>query len=304
MITVLYGESQPEPYCIDARKAKALEDVNTEGLNYDSLKGTFDAEVAGLARTLPMFEKKRGIVLEVGSLKDLDNKCFEEYISRPAKTCELVIICQSADKRTKMYKRLAEGKLKGVTAFSCDKKDVTKDKLVKTILYELKKEDAKITKEGMELFLERIDYSKNKDMNLLTATGYLKPLTAVTKEIGPAEIETYVPSFKEADAFLLVALLIKGDIRGLYEQVNMASPKEAIRILCLLLRSFRIAWKRKYFDNVSADGTEALGKYDAETLKRCIGVINETVSAIKTGYMSDELALKVACGKLAACMNI
>ena len=303
MITILYGESSPEPYCIDARKALALKEVNLEGMNYDSLKGAFTDEVAGLARTLPFFEPKRGISLEVGSLKDLDNKAFEKYLEKPPKTCSLVIICQSADKRTKMYKKIAGNSLPGVTAYSCDKKDVTQEKLIKTLLYELNKEGAQITKGGMDLFLERIDYSKNKDLNLLTAVGYIKTLAAVGKEITEAEVEKYVPAFKEADAFLLTSLLIKGDVKGLYEQVNMASPKDAIRILCLILRSFRIAWKRKYFKNVSADGTEALSKYDAETLQKCIGVINGTISAIKSGFMPEETALKVACSELAACMN-
>ena len=157
--------------------------------------------------------------------------------------------------------------------------------------------------DALKEFISRINYEENRDMNLLTATGYLKTLMAVNKTITKAMVEQYVPAFKEADAFLLTGLLIRGDIGRLQEQVNMASPKDAIRILCLILRSFRIAWKQKFFDRVSADGTEALQRYDAETLKKCIGIINGVVRAVKTGYMPQEIALKVACSELAACMK-
>lgn len=301
-ILLLYGESSPEPYCIDMRKNTALKDVDKKGLNYDSLKGKFTEEIINLARTYPMLEDKRGIVLEVDTLKDLDTKLFYDFAQKPPAFTEFIIICRNADKRLKAYKKLCVQGVKGVTAVLCDKKEVTKDKLVKTIAYELKLGGASMATDALWEFLSRINYEENRDMNLLTATGYLKTLMAVNKTIDKAMVEKFVPAFKEADAFLLVNLLINKDIRGLQEQVNMASPKDAVGILCLILRSFRIAWKQKYFKDVSAGGNEALQKYDAETLKKCIGIINKNISGIKTGYMSQDLALKVACGELAACM--
>lgn len=300
MITILYGEKTPEPYCIDARKKAALKGVNIGGINYSSMTGKFDAEVVALARTYPLFEEKRGIVLEVSSLKDLDNKDFMEYVKAPAPFTEMVIVCQDADKRLKVYKQMTEGKIP-VQHHLCDKKTITKDRLIKVIAYELG--DAKMRKDALEEFLKRISYEENSFMNLLTATGYLKTLTAVSKEIDKAMVEKYVPAFKEADVFLLTSLLIREDIDGLMEQVNLASPKDAIGSLCFILRQFRIAWKRCFFKDVSADGTQALEKYDAETLKRCIGIINGTIGAIKSGMMPDDIALKVACSELAVCMS-
>ena len=154
MITILYGESLPEPYCIDMRKSAALKEVNTKGINYDSLKGKFTKEVASLARTYPMFEDRRGVVLEVESLKDLDCGAFEEYCTNPAPFTDMVIICQNADKRLKVYKRITskEG-IPGVRAVLCDKKDVTRDRLVKTLAYELKQGGASMTNDAMEEFL-------------------------------------------------------------------------------------------------------------------------------------------------------
>lgn len=303
MITILYGEQSPEPYCIDMRKANALKDVNLEGLNYDSIKGKFDGETANLAKTYPLIESKRGIVLEVESLKDLDNEDFYAYIKKPASFTELVIICRNADKRLKLYKKLCTEGMEGVTAVLCDKKEVTQEKLIQTIGYELKKGGASIKKDALAEFLSRINYDENRDMNLLTATGYLKTLMAVNKGIDKPMVQKYVPAFKEADAFKLVGALIRGDAGNLQEQVNMASPKDAIGILCLILRSFRIAWKRKYFNDVSATCNEALQELDTEVLKKCIGIINKTVSGIKTGYMPEDMALKVACGELAASIN-
>ena len=303
MITLLYGESSPEPYCIDMRRNNALKDVDRNGLNYDSIKGKFDSQVAELARTFPMLEAKRGIVLEVESLKDLDSEVFYDFIKKPPAFTELVIICRNADKRLKAYKKLCVEGVKGVTAVLCDKKEVTKDKLVKTIAYELKQGGAQMETEALWEFIERINYDENREMNLLTATGYLKTLMAVSKTINKAMVEKYVPAFKEADAFRLVECLIRGDTIHLQEQVNMASPKDAIGILCLILRSFRIAWKQKYFDNIAATCNEALNELDAETLKKCIGIINKVIGSIKSGYMPEDLALRVACSELAACMK-
>lgn len=301
MITLLYGESLPEPYCIDMRKAKALSEVNTKGLNYTSLKGAFTSEVVELARSYPIFETKRGIVLEVATLKDLDNKEFESYLDAPSPFTEIVIICREADKRLKVYKKIKDGTLKGVTAILCDKSEVTRDKLVKTVLYELKKRGAVMQEAAMKSFLERINYDAIKDMTLLTVAGYIDTLASISKEIDPSMIEKYVPAFKEADGFLLVELLIKKDVKGLMEQVSLASPKDAIKLLCLILRSYRIAWKKKCL-NTSEYGDNDLSKLDVSTLKKCIGIINETIGAIKSGYIPEDIALKVACSKLAAAM--
>jgi DNA polymerase III delta subunit len=303
-IVLLYGESLPEPYCIDMRKRSALKEVNTEGMNYTSMRGKFDSNVAALARTVPMLEEKRGIVLEIDTLKDLDNRDFEEYISKPAPFTELVIICREADKRLKVYKKLAGGGIKGVEAVLCDKKEVTRDKLIQTVRYELKSLGASMDKEAQGEFLRRINYDGIKDMTLLTMAGYIHTLAAVSGgEITKSLVEEYVPAFKEPNEFLLVSLLIRKDMAGLIEQVNMVSPKDTIGILCLALRSYRMAWKEKFFNDPSCHKENGLADYDIDTLKKCIGIINETIKAIKTGFMPEDMALKVACSRLTVAMS-
>ena len=295
MITILYGD---EPYGILKRKHKVVSQVTIPSMNLIELSGQFDLDVKNSCETFPFAEEKRVVVLDIDSLKALETKEFEEYLTSPCSTTDLVVVSKAVDQRTKLFKRL-----KALEVLSpCMKLD--ENTLKKVILSELASKDARIQTVALAEFIKRMNYAGNKDMNLLQMMGYLNTMVEVNKDITLDMVVKFSPKFEEPNIFILTGLIKSGNSEELYRQISMVSPKDAIGTLSLLFKDFRVSYKLKYFGKEEVgDSRCSFSDYDTSTLVECMELLNEVIEGIKTGRIAGEQALKLACGKLLTILN-
>ena len=294
MIQLLYGN---EPYVIQKRKQKVVNALNNKQMNLQTFEGKFDQEVYDACAVYPFLENKRVIVLDVENLSVLDTPLFEKYLSKPVSTTDLVIICRNIDKRVKLFKRLNSKKI----AIACDKLD--DELLKKTLLCELSHRGANIQEIAMAEFIKRLNYHNEESVNLISMVGFIDNMVSVDKNITLQMVEQYVPKYEEPNVFALSKLLLADTSDALLKEVSMIDSEQSIQTLSLLLRDFRIAYKLKYFDKSAlADKPGAIFSSFTDksvgVLVNCMEIITDTISDIKAGRITNELALKSAGVKL------
>lgn len=294
MVQVLFGN---EPYVILKRKQKIVNSLQNKQMNLQSFEGKFDQNLFNSCILFPFMEDKRVVLLDIDSLSALDTPEFEAYIKKPIPSTELIIICKNVDKRVKMYKKLDSlGFL-----IPCNKLDSAT--LRKTILWELSHKGGNIQELAYAELVKRLNYESEDSVNMFSVVGYIDNMLAIDKNITLEMVEKYVPKFEEANVFALSKLLLKDTASDLLKEVDMVDPEDSIKTLSLLLRDFRIAYKLKYFDksqlaNKSGGIFTSFADYSAEVLVNCMQVITDTISDVKTGRTTNNIALKSACIKL------
>ena len=292
MVKVLYGN---EPYVIAKRKAKVVNALTNKQMNLQNFEGKFDLDVYNSCLSFPFLEDKRVVLMDIDSLSALDTPLFEEYLSSPVETTELLIICKNVDKRVKLYK-----KLKALDVLiPCDKLD--EETLKKAILCELSKKGGSIQELALAELIKRLNYENEDSVNMFSIVGYLDNMLAINKGITLEMVQKYVPKIEEANVFALSKLLLAESSAELLREVDMIDTDESIKTLSLLLRDFRIAYKLKYFDKkeVADKGVfTSFSEFSADTLVDCMQVITDTIADVKAGRTTNQQALKLACIKL------
>ena len=293
MVQVLFGN---EPYVILKRKYKVINALRDKQMNLQSFEGRFDQDVFNSCVLYPFLEDKRVVLLEIDSLSALDTPLFEQYLNKPVPSTELIIICKNVDKRVKMYKKLDSlGFL-----VPCNKLDA--ETLRKAVLYELSCKGGNIQELAYAELIKRLNY-ENEDVNMFSIVGYIDNMLAIDKGITLEMVEKYVPKHEEANVFALSKLLLKDTSNELLKEVGMIDPDDSIKTLSLLLRDFRIAYKLKYFDKGMLSAKTggiftSFSDYSVDVLIKCMQVITDTISDVKTGRTTNNIALKSASIKL------
>lgn len=291
MIKILYGN---EPYRLDFEREKALKPIENPAMNYSHLQGEFSEDVLNACRVFPFFSDKRLVLLDVDSLKDLDTKAFKTYLSEPSGSTDLLVICRKVDCRLKIYKTLKDFMVPCI-------KVTTEDEFNKVVLYEVKKNGARISSGALKELSERINYFNMEEVNLLMVKDFIESLSGISPEITKEMVERYVPCFEEANVFSLAKLINERDMDGLLRQLNMLGRDAAIQTLSLLLYNFRVALKENYF-SLSEIGARpsVFSCYSVEKLNFAVRLITDQIAKIKSGYMPEETALKSTIGTLVA----
>ena len=292
MVTLLYGN---EPYVILKRKAKIVDRLQNKQMNFQRFEGKFDTEVYNSCIAYPFLEDKRVVLLDIESLGAIDCPLFDEYISKPVDSTDLLIICKNIDKRVKLYKKLNS---LGILV-QCDKLD--NETLKKAILCELSKKGGNIQGLAMAELVKRLNYENEDSVNMFTIIGYIDNMLAIDKGITLEMVEKYVPKYEEANVFALSKLLLGDTSIELLREVDMIDPDESIKTLSLLLRDFRIAYKLKFFDkkDVADKGVfTSFSNYSVDVLLECMQTITDTIGDVKSGKTTNQQALKLACIKL------
>jgi len=290
MIQVLYGD---EPYGIEKRKKKVISGLSTPQMNFEMRQGKFDIDMQTACLTYPFLDDRKVILLDVESLKALDTKEFKDYLKAPNKTTDLIIIVRNVDQRLKMFKALKEANL----LVPCMKLKSEKE-LTTVLCAEIKSRGGQITGNAMNEFLKRLNYSK-EGVNLLYAVGFIETLININKDIDEGMVKRYMPSNEEANEFWLSSLIKARDADNLYKQLSLIPNDEDIKVLSLLLKDYRVAYKLKYFGEkeVGTARTE-FAELSKEMLNKAMNVITEGIYAIKSGYLPKEHALKSVCSQL------
>ncbi len=289
MIKIIYGN---EPYRLDFERQKVVGSIKNPTMNYTPLQGVFTEEVSEACRVFPFFEEKRVVLLDTDTLKDLDTDEFKAYVKNPSRTTDLLVICRNVDTRLKIYKAVKD------MAVPCNKVSTPKE-FEKCVLYELSKAGAKITAGGLSEFTRRMNYFEREDVNLLTATEYIRSLSSISPEITEDMVKRYVPSYEEVNVFSLSGLIKSHDMDAILKQVNLLNKDRAIPTLSLLLYSFRVAYKEKFYSLSEIGGRQGcFSDCPAEKLAKAINLLTENIAKIKSGFLPEELALKNTLGAL------
>ena len=303
-IYLLYGE---EAYLVRQYRDRLRDSLCVEGDTMNtsvfSGKDIRPASLIDLSETMPFFAERRGIFVENSGFFKKSPEDLAAYLGELPETTYFIFVEEEVDKRGKMYKQVK--KFGSVVEF----KRQTDAVLMQWILGKLKKENKRITRPVMELFLDKT----GTDMELITQE--LEKLLCYTMEkdvIEAADVEAICANQINGKIFDMVdAIGRKEQKKALDLYYDLLMLKEpAMRILYLVTRHFQILMQLrdmtgKGFDNkqmaAKAGVPEfAVRKYLGQAKSFSLAQLEEIVRAsvqtdenIKTGQMADQLAVEL-----------
>lgn len=290
MMKLLCGD---EPYIIMKYKEAAVATVVEPDFNL-SVFHKFDAEVYDTLFTYPVMEEKRVVVVDVDNISALNNDFFKKYKDNPSDFSDLIVIIRNADFSTKFARELK----KSLTI--CDKLSHEGD-LRKEIMSVVNSNGASISEAALKEFIARQNYFERPDINLHSVMNDLQTLLDLSKEISLEMVKHHVKNHDVGNAFLLSKLLLSGNSKELKKQCALisSSSDEVFRVLGLLQREFRIAYKEKYFTPTQIDAKYFnLKSLSKATLIKGMQICAEVTDQIKEGKIEAGIALDYASMQL------
>ena len=301
---LLYGE---EPYLVQQYKTRLKNALSVEGDTMNtsvfSGKDIRPESLIDLSETLPFFAERRVILVENSGFFKKSTEDLAAYMAELPETSYFIFVEEEVDKRGKMYKQVK--KYGSVVEF----KRQTDAVLMQWILGTLKKENKKITRSVMELFLSKT----GNDMELITQE--LEKLLCYTMEkevIEADDVEAICVNQISGKIFDMVdAIGRKEQKKALNLYYDLLMLKEpAMRILFLITRHFQILMQLRemagggfdYKSMASKVGVPefAVRKYtgqarafDSLRLEEIVRECVQTEENIKTGQMGDQLAVEL-----------
>ena len=290
MIKLIYGD---EPYFISLIKKETFSMVNNKDFNL-SIHEVFDEDVFTLCNTFPFMEEKRVVFLDLDKLSLLNNEYFAAYKEAPSEFTELLILLRQVDKSTKLYKELKkEGILLEV------KKIEQEYELKKFVQNYVTREEGSIQSDALREFMTRENYFENDAVNLISIINDLTAMLSVSKNITIDLVKDMIKDMATENVFSLAKRIEKGDAMGLKKELSLISADRAIPTLSLLLREYRIAYKAT-FAPLTDIGVKFITfrNMSKEQLIHGMKVCTSLVEDIKTGKVSENIALQLAVGQL------
>jgi DNA polymerase-3 subunit delta len=269
-------------------------------------------EVTDLAGTMPFFAERRVIVIEnsgwlkpaKGKSSDSKNDKFLELINNLPDTTYLILVEESADKRSKLFKAITS---KGYCAL-CEMQD--EDMLKRWILGLLKKENKLITGDALELLLDKTGTNME---NIKREVEKLICYKYDEEGITATDVENLCVEQIQNQIFDMVeAVAVKDQKRALELYYNLIALKEApVKILALIARQFNMLLQvremnQKGYPESEIATTTGLNAYYLkkkyipqskqfrlsqleDALRQCV----EAEENIKMGKMSDTLSVEL-----------
>ena len=303
-VYLLFGEEGYLKRQYKDRLSKAmLPEGDTMNLAYFEGKNTDVKAVIDLSETLPFFAERRLIVFEnTGFFKSAGAE-LADYIKEMPETTFYVFVEEEVDKRSKLYKAV---KAKGYIAELSVQDESTLKRWVHGLL----------AKEGKKMSDQDVTYLLNKvgtDMeNILREIEklicYAYERDVLTREDVDAICVTQITN----QIFDMVnAVADKNQRKALDLYYDLLALKEpAMRILYLMIRQYRILFQvnllmrrgygKKEIASKAGLHPFAAGKYmeqakrfDARTLRLVMEEGAEIEQSVKTGLLSDTLAVEL-----------
>lgn len=306
----LYGE---EAYLKRSFKIRLREAIlNGDTMNYHYFEGK-DADVRAIidaADTLPFFAEYRLIIVEDSGLFKKDAGTLPQYLSAMPETTILIFVESQVDKRSKMYKAVSS------LGYAVELKRQEPAYIEKWILSLLKKEGKQITRSTMNLFLERtgtdMDLIRSELDKLLAYTAGRDVITSDDVEaVGSVQITGHI--FEMVGA---VSSRSRDQALRLYHDL-LALKEPPMRILFLIARQFNqllqvrelsdagmdqrtIAQKLKLNPYVAGKIRSQSRAFTPASLETAVTACVEAETAVKTGNLSDQLAVELLLVQLSS----
>lgn len=301
---LLFGE---EAYLKRQYRDKLVHAMAAEGdtMNFSSFEGKDinPGELVDLAETLPFFAERRVILVQDSGFFKTSCELLADYLAEVNETTCFVFAESEVDKRSKMYK--AVRKFGAVVEFSTQNEAT----LTKWVLGRLGKENKKITRPVLQLFLSRTGTEMSHiDRELEKLLCY----TLKKEVIEASDVEAIVTEQLSNKIFEMVdAISGHNKKKALELYYDLVALKEApMRILYLMTRQFRILSEVKELA-AKGYGSFEIGKkvgvpefavrkylaqaknFTREQLLKALRNGAEAEEAVKTGRMHEKIAVEI-----------
>ncbi len=304
----LYGE---EAFLKKSYKNRLIEAVlGDDRMNFNSFyeKETDLNEITSLADTMPFFSEKRLILIENSGLFKRDAEPLPSYLPGMPESTVLLFVEEQVDKRNRLYKKVKE--LGYVTELGRQ----PEGELKKWIVRSLKQENRQISQAAMELFLNSV----GDDMeHIRTELEKLIAYTEGREGILPEDVEAVCSVQITGRIFDMITDVASGRQKAAMEKYYdlMALKEPPMRILFLIARQFNQLFMVKELA-AAGKGKEEIAKkaglqpfvvartmsqgknFRMEELRNCLEKCAEAEEAVKTGRLSDKLAVELLITEL------
>ena len=303
-VYLLFGE---EAYLKNLYKKKLIHALIPEGdtmnLNRYEGKNVDIPAVIEQAETMPFFAEHRLMVLEdTGFFKGACPQLADYLPGMPGETIMLFVESE-VDKRGKLFKTVKS--LGRAVELSRQKEGV----LTNWVLRTLQKENVKITRSAMQLFLERAgDDMENVSHELEKLISYVYGREGITRE----DVEAVCTVRTENKVFEMInSIAEKKQKKALdYYDDLLALKEPPLRILALIARQFNLLLqvkdlRRQGFDQASIIERTGLMNFivrnclrqaeyfSVEMLRGAVEDCIRTEEYVKTGRLDDRLGVEL-----------
>lgn len=301
---LLYGT---EAYLKSQYKQKLLSALVPEGdtMNFARFegKGQNEGEIIDLAETMPFFADHRVILLEnTGFFKNKSER-LADYLAVLPDYLVMIFVEEEVDKRGRAYKALQKAGL--AVEFAPQKEEA----LVRWILGILKKENRKITRGDMELFLSKTGTDMgNIHMELQKLLDYTQGREVIRGEDIQAICSTQI-SNRIFDMIRAVTERRQKEALQLYYDL-LALKEPPMRILYLMARQFNqlllvktmleegmdqktIAARAGLAPFVVRNLLPLARRFSVRELEEILETFTGAETDVKTGKLNDELSVEL-----------
>ena len=259
--------------------------------------------------TLPFFADRRLVIVENSGLFGADSG-FDAFVKEIPETTVLVIVEQSADARTKLYKAIKDN------GYICEFKTPDPGQTVDFCAAYLGRAEKRISRTDCEYFVQNV----GGDLyNLTTELDKLIAYIGTEGSVKKADIDAVCSMQIENKIFDLADLLMKGEVTGAYEiYFDLLSLREQpLGILRFLMnRYLKLLSIRDELDRGASDSDAAsrlrmpdwlfkkekakLKNYPLSKIVKANELCTETESLIKKGDISESAGMEILLANLSA----
>lgn len=280
--------------------------IGDDSMNYSYYegRGIEFSEVKGIAETMPFFSSRRLIIIEDSELFSSSADEWAEYISEIPEETHIIFVESSVDKRNKLYKRVVKN------GYAAEMKKQTERELKRWIVRILAQNHLKITEEALDVFLNKT----GDDMdNIRTELDKLCSYCIGKDGIVRQDIEDICTERTVNRIFDMIEAVAGGnEKRALDLYYDLLALKEpSMRILFLVARQFNqlmqvkeasaggmkkedIASRFKLRPFIAGKLMGQARQFTKEQLKSYVELCVASEEAVKTGKMTDKLAVELA----------
>lgn len=280
MISIIYGD---EPYIIEKWIQKQGSNSNEWNTSYFE---ELTDEVFELAKQYPFMSDKRVIVVKIKTLGN--NEALLSYLENPLDSTDLILVPQTIDKRSNVYKRCKKLNL----LKECNKlNDASLRKFVGNLV---QLQNGIISEEMYLYFIQRIGYFSDERVTLYDVVNAIKQLLFSSKEVTEEIISTLVEESFHEKTYVLTKYLFQKDTKQLFYHLErfLQEGESPIGMLSLVLRNFRILYKKDlYADQKDISNQLGISPYQLNQIGFCnkvqaenaIQLLQNGVNMIKNG---------------------
>ena len=301
-VYLLYG---PEAYLRRRLKGALREAVaGSDPMNYTYREGReiVASEVKEIAETLPFFAERRLLVLENSGLFRRGGDELAEYLPFIPETTVIVFVEEEVDKRSKLWKAVD----KCGHAVECSRR--SEDELKQFALQYFAKNGQRITREAMDLFLDR----NGDDMDRLVTEMEKLSSYAAGRDILPEDVAAITSVTAQNRVFDMLDCMLRRRPKEALERYAdlMALREPPMRILYLMTQQMNRLLQVKEMDRAGlrqdaiaqAAGLRPFAvrqylrqaaSFTEEELKAGLEKMSELDWAVKSGRLSDQMAVEL-----------